>query len=203
VSDLEVPAGGHLALALPFAPPWTAAGGGERQARLRLWTDDPYRPESSVELVGLAYEGEAVVERFVYAPASMTDLLLVSDPGGVMDAYLGLASGALGGLVDGLVEANVDLHAAALSAGGDCPVWSDAADPAATCLSEISEEPEGWTDADFDTSAWASATVHSAADVDPKEGYTEISWSADAELIWASDLESDNTVLCKVTVEGV
>lgn len=131
VSDLEVPAGGYLALGLPFAPPWTAAGGGERQARLRLWTDDPYRPESSVELVGLAYEGEAVVERFVYAPASMTDLLLVSDPGGVMDAYLGLASGALGGLVDGLVEANVDLHAAALSAGGDCPVWSDAADPAA------------------------------------------------------------------------
>jgi hypothetical protein len=81
----------------------------------------------------------------------------------------------------------------------DC---EDDADPVATCLSEISDEPEGWTDADHDTSAWSSATVHSEDDVQPKDGYDEISWNADAELIWTADLETDNTVLCKVTVEG-
>lgn len=81
----------------------------------------------------------------------------------------------------------------------DC---EDDADPESTCLSDISDEPEGWTDADYDTSAWESATVFTEAEVDPKDGYDEISWSSDADLIWTSDLEADNTVLCKVTVEG-
>jgi hypothetical protein len=64
------------------------------------------------------------------------------------------------------------------------------------------DEPAGWKSASFDDRAWQNATVHSSADVGPKDGYDQITWDASAELIWGSDLETDNTILCRVTVEG-
>lgn len=79
----------------------------------------------------------------------------------------------------------------------DC---EDSADPAGECESRIVDAPAGWTDVDFDDSAWSSATVWSSSDVGPKDGYDEISWSSSAELIWGTDLESDNTVLARFTV---
>jgi hypothetical protein len=36
--------------------------------------------------------------------------------------------------------------------------------------------------------------------VQPKEGYDQIAWDADAQLIWTSDLNVDNTILWRVTV---
>ncbi len=73
--------------------------------------------------------------------------------------------------------------------------------PLTDCESEISDEPEGWMDADFDDSGWDAATEYSEAAVDPKDGYDEITWDAAASLIWSGDLEADNTVLCRVSVE--
>ena len=64
------------------------------------------------------------------------------------------------------------------------------------------DEPAGWKSATFDDSAWQNATVHSSSDVSPKDGYDQITWDGSAELIWGSDLETDNTVLCRVKVEG-
>lgn len=61
-------------------------------------------------------------------------------------------------------------------------------------------EPEGWKTADFDDSSRTAATVHSVGDVSPKGGYDRIRWDANAQLIWGPDLESDNTILCRVTV---
>ena len=66
---------------------------------------------------------------------------------------------------------------------------------------EISE-PDGWKSADFDDSAWTATTIHSASDVSPKQGYDRISWANSAEFIWGPDLETDNTLLCRVTVSG-
>jgi hypothetical protein len=43
--------------------------------------------------------------------------------------------------------------------------------------------------------------VYTEAQVDPKMGYDEITWSNDAELIWGPDLEQSNTVLCRLRVE--
>lgn len=74
-------------------------------------------------------------------------------------------------------------------------------DPDATCEYEITEIPAGWTDTSFDASAWDNATEWSAGDVSPKDGYDEISWNASAQLIWGSDLEVDNTVLLRFTVD--
>lgn len=75
------------------------------------------------------------------------------------------------------------------------------ADPDATCQFEILDEPDGWMEPDFDDSQWTAATVFSAAEVDPKDGYDRVSWDSSAQLIWGPDLEADNTILCRYTID--
>lgn len=69
------------------------------------------------------------------------------------------------------------------------------------CAFDISDEPDGWDTGEFDASDWPQAAVYSEAQVDPKRGYDEVSWTESAELIWGPDLEQSNTVLCRVTVK--
>lgn len=63
-------------------------------------------------------------------------------------------------------------------------------------------EPDGWKTAAFDDSNWTATTVHSATAVGPKDGYDQISWDSSAQIIWGPDLETDNTLLCRVKVES-
>lgn len=70
------------------------------------------------------------------------------------------------------------------------------------CGFEETEIPEDWTSPGFDDSDWPAAVVHSAAEVSPKDGYDRIDWDSSAELIWSADLEQDNTLLCRLTVEN-
>lgn len=70
-------------------------------------------------------------------------------------------------------------------------------DPEADCASATVDAPTGWTDFGFDDSAWDAATIWSAGDVSPKDGYDEIAWDPSAELVWGGDLETDNTVLLR------
>jgi|SaaInlV_100m_DNA_5_1039725.scaffolds.fasta_scaffold09825_1 hypothetical protein len=72
------------------------------------------------------------------------------------------------------------------------------ADPLADCESEIMEAPEGWMSSDFDDSDWPTATVYTVRAVGANRGYNEVQWDSAAKLIWAADLEIDNTVLCRV-----
>ncbi len=65
-----------------------------------------------------------------------------------------------------------------------------------------SGEPDGWQTADFDDSSWTATTIHREIDVSPKDGYDAISWNSAAELIWGPDLETNNTLLCRMTVES-
>ena len=69
------------------------------------------------------------------------------------------------------------------------------------CTFEAFDEPEGWSQPAFDDSAWLAATVYTASEVSPKDGYDRIEWASSAELIWGPDLEQSNTVLCRLTVE--
>ena len=71
-------------------------------------------------------------------------------------------------------------------------------DPLADCEREVMEAPEGWMSSDFDDSDWPTATVYSERTVRPSRGYDEVRWDSGAKLIWAEDLEIDNTVLCRV-----
>ena len=61
-------------------------------------------------------------------------------------------------------------------------------------------EPEGWKLAGYDDSAWTATTVHTAGAVGPKDGYDDVSWNGSAEFIWGPDLETNNTLLCRVTI---
>ena len=69
------------------------------------------------------------------------------------------------------------------------------------CTYDAMDEPEGWDTAAFDASGWPPADVYTAREVGPKEGYDEITWVPEAELIWGPDLHLSNTVLCSLTVE--
>ena len=61
-------------------------------------------------------------------------------------------------------------------------------------------EPDGWMAVDYGDSSWTAITTHSANAVSPKDGYDQIRWDDSAELIWGPDLETNNTILCRVTV---
>jgi len=74
--------------------------------------------------------------------------------------------------------------------------------PESDCQSKIGEEPAGWKNASFDDSNWPNAVEHSARDVQPRRGYEEVTWHPDARLIWTDNLETDNTVLCRVTISA-
>ncbi|MFM7200232.1 MAG: PEBP family protein [Myxococcota bacterium] len=78
----------------------------------------------------------------------------------------------------------------------------DSASPETECLSEITAEPSGWMGADYDFSAWPAAIEYTETEVGAKEGYTEVSWDANAKLIWSESLKQDNTLLCKLIVQG-
>ena len=69
------------------------------------------------------------------------------------------------------------------------------------CGFDAEDEPTNWDTADFDASDWPAADVYSARQVSPKDGYDEITWADEAELIWGPDLEQSNTVLCRLTVQ--
>lgn len=91
------------------------------------------------------------------------------------------------------------IHTAPLEKG--CEDESDPVAGEGACTFDISAEPDGWDTAEFDVSDWPMADVYTAAQVDPKMGYDEISWDDAAALIWGPDLEQSNTVLCRLTVE--
>lgn len=69
------------------------------------------------------------------------------------------------------------------------------------CAFEAMDEPNGWDLAGFDASDWPQASEFSEREVSPKDGYDRIDWVEDARLIWGPDLEQNNTVLCRLTVE--
>lgn len=82
-----------------------------------------------------------------------------------------------------------------------CEDLSDAVAGEGPCEFEALEEPEGWDKPDFDASSWPQASVYTEAEVDPKIGYSEITWDSDAQLVWGPDLEQNNTILCRLSFE--
>ena len=69
------------------------------------------------------------------------------------------------------------------------------------CTFMVKEAPANWLQSSFDDSTWANATEHTVASVGPKDGYDEINWDDSAKLIWGDDLEQDNTLICRITIE--
>lgn len=74
--------------------------------------------------------------------------------------------------------------------------------PLAECKSTIINEPENWMTSGFDDSDWPQAVEHSARAVRPHGGYDQYTWEPSAKLIWTEDLEIDNTILCRFTLDA-
>ncbi len=64
------------------------------------------------------------------------------------------------------------------------------------------KQPSGWKLPEYDDSDWENASIYSSESVRPKGGYDRINWDANARFIWGSDLETDNTLLCRITING-
>lgn len=107
-------------------------------------------------------------------------------------------SGAIAAVSDDAWQCYV-IHTAPLDKS--CEASNDPIAGEGACGFEAEEEPAGWDTAGFDASDWPTADVYSAREVDPKDGYDQITWVDDAQLIWGPDLEQSNTVLCRLTVE--
>lgn len=117
-----------------------------------------------------------------------------------------------GGFIMQLTDLNTGKVVAVTNANWACTVIHTAPlDPAcaketrpvagvAPCTFRDLGEPTGWKRIGFDDSQWKATTIHSAAAVSPKGGYTQIKWDANAQFIWGADLKADNTVICRVTV---
>jgi len=80
-------------------------------------------------------------------------------------------------------------------ANEDNPVAGEGA-----CAFKTTETPSDWNLPNFDDNDWPAASVYSEQQVRPKQGYDKISWDSNAQLIWGPDLETDNTILCRLTV---
>lgn len=70
------------------------------------------------------------------------------------------------------------------------------------CAEQKTPVSKNWTAPDFNDSSWSKATEHSARAVRPKDGYDAVRWDKSAKIIWGPNLEQDNIVLCRITVDG-
>ncbi len=91
------------------------------------------------------------------------------------------------------------LHKAPLDKA--CESESDPVAGEGACTFMAKDAPANWLQSSFDDSAWANATEHTVASVSPKDGYDEIKWDDSAQLVWGDDLEQDNTLICRTTIE--
>ncbi len=68
------------------------------------------------------------------------------------------------------------------------------------CAFKETPQPALWNWQNFDDSKWSKASEWSKRDVRPKDGYDRIRWDKDAKFIWGPDLETNNTVICRIEV---
>lgn len=114
-----------------------------------------------------------------------------------------------GGFIAQFQDRNGDLLAAS-SSDWQCEVIHQAPlnkscarsnNPASECRSSVSEEPANWMSTEFDDSGWPNAVEHSERAIRPKRDYHNVNWKSDAKLVWSEDLEVDNVLLCRFTLD--
>ncbi|MEO1041635.1 MAG: PEBP family protein [Pseudomonadota bacterium] len=74
--------------------------------------------------------------------------------------------------------------------------------PLIDCQYTITEEPAGWKEAGFDDGDWIEATEYTKDEIGARFGYNDVAWDASARLIWTDDIDADNTILWRMTVNA-
>lgn len=116
--------------------------------------------------------------------------------GGLVAQFFDAGNGALLAVSDESWVCKV-IHQAPLNTS--C-VYDD--NPIQTCQSKIEQEPAGWKSSSFDASDWQPATIHSRADARPHGGYRNVDWHKETKIVWGEDLEVDNIILCRFTIDA-
>ncbi|SIS80585.1 YHYH protein [Neptunomonas antarctica] len=119
--------------------------------------------------------------------------------GGFITQVTDLDSGNVVGVSSAAMHCKV-IHKAPLDS--NCASESDPIAGEGQCQFMTAEEPVSWKTPAFDDSSWQHATEYTAAQVGPKEGYDKIRWASAAKLIWSEDLKKDNTLLCRLVIDG-
>jgi hypothetical protein len=117
--------------------------------------------------------------------------------GGLIAQFTNAASGELLAVTDANWVCLV-IHEAPLD-----PACEKSTNPVAgemPCGFTALPEPAGWKEPNFEASAWSPATLYTAQQVGPKDGYGSIAWVPSAKFIWGPDLKTDNTILCRLTI---
>lgn len=84
-----------------------------------------------------------------------------------------------------------------------CPVEPDCLANPDACAALHYDVPADWMQPDFDAASWQSASTYPAEAVSGTTAYVQYaSLFGDAEFIWTKNLNLDNQVLCRVTVDG-
>lgn len=124
-----------------------------------------------------------------------TDRQQIGD-GGFMAQFVNASSGAL------ISVSNDNWRCIAIHRAPTNKSCVRSSNPNQDCQSIIEAEPVGWKSANFDDAGWPKAVVHSAQAVQPRGGFTQISWHPTASLIWTEDLEIDNMLLCRIALSA-
>ncbi len=117
--------------------------------------------------------------------------------GGLIAQFTNTATGELIAATDSSWVCTV-IHEAPLDKS--CEKSANPVAGQAPCGFTAVDEPAGWKSAAFDSSGWSNASVYTENQVGPKDGYDKIQWNSAAELIWGPDLETNNTLLCRLTI---
>ena len=73
----------------------------------------------------------------------------------------------------------------------DCEKSSN---PDLECKFKNNAIASNWASITYKDTSWGSATLFSAAEVGPKDGYFNISWNSSAKFIWGDNLKLDNVI---------
>ena len=117
--------------------------------------------------------------------------------GGLIAQFTNTATGEIVAVTNSDWECLV-IHEAPLDKA--CANESNPVAGAGACGFTALDEPTDWKTTSFDDAAWTNAIAYSEQAVRPKDGYDEIAWDDTAQLIWTADLETHNTLLCRLTV---
>ena len=127
-----------------------------------------------------------------------TDRQQIGD-GGFIAQFTDTATGSIIAVTDRSWKC-VPIHIAPRDAA--CAAQAQPIAGEGACTNTMKAEPNGWKSPSFDDATWPAATIYSARDVGPKDGYDAISWDPSARFIWGPDLKTNNTVLCRVTIQA-
>ena len=127
-----------------------------------------------------------------------TDRQQIGD-GGFIAQFTDSATGRVIGVSDSNWKC-LPVHIAPLNA--ECAAEANPVAGQGACTNIIVPEPNGWKSRTYDDASWPAATIYDAGAVRPKDGYDEIEWDSRAQFIWGPDLKTNNTVLCRVTIQA-